>query len=133
MKVKVWIRKDIEVEKVESKDIRALLVSNGISHFSTYEEEILDFDLERIFVPPTIKNKKGGYQYYNKLYDFVHLKATIGKDEKRDKLEFEIIEEGFPKTIPYAEQEFDNVEDFEKWLRKEFLKEKEMEERKWIK
>jgi hypothetical protein len=124
MKVKTWVRRYISSIDVEDKKARDILLNNGINHFFTYKEQIVDVDL--ICIIDNYKHPEGyeaGYKYCNRLYYFIH-DNTIFIGEKDD-LEYEIIEDGYPEDIPYAYCEFDNVEEFHKWMLEEGKKERE--------
>ena len=109
MKVKTWIRRYVCSDWIDDEKAKKLLLDNGIYNFFSYKEQIVDYE--------------AGYRYCNKLYDIVH-DNTIFIGEKDD-LEYEIIEEGYPMDIPYAKCEFDNVDEFIKWLLEEGVKERE--------
>ena len=109
---------------VENEKIKKLLIDNGVYDFSTYKEQILDIDLKEIIdSSKSEENYRPGFRYCNRLYDLVHQK-TMYISEKDD-LEYEIIEEGYPMDIPYAKCEFDDVDEFIKWLLEEGTKERE--------
>ena len=59
------------------------------------------------------------------MYDLVHERSKFYFE--KDDLEYEIIEEGYPTDIPYANCEFDNVEEFHKWLLEKGKEEREEE------
>lgn len=123
MKVKSWIRQHFITEHVEDEKVRKLLFDNGISHFCTYKEEILDFDEAEILGICLRYSDSPGFIYCNKLYDMVHEKSSFVLE--KDDLEYEIIEEGYPDDIPWADRYFDSVDDFRKWMLEEGTKEKE--------
>lgn len=124
MKVKTWIRRYMSSAWVEDERARELLINNSIYNFSTYKEQVMDVDLKEIVDNyKHEENDYAGYRYCNRLYSFVH-DGTIFISEKDD-LEYEIIEEGYPSDIPYADCEFDNVEEFHRWLLEEGAKERE--------
>ena len=124
MKVKTWIRRYISVTWVEDKKVKNLLLNNGIYDFSTYKEQILDININEIIDQCKREEKyEAGYRYSNRLYDLVHRKTIFISD--KDDLEFEIIEKDYPSDIPYAYCEFDNADEFHKWMLQEGIKEKE--------
>ena len=126
MKVKTWIGRYVSSSWIEDKKARKLLIDNGIYNFWTHKEQILEINLNEIV--DDYKNKvthEAGYRYNNRLYDLVHLKS-IFVGEKND-LEYEIVEDGYPEDIPYAYCEFDDVEEFHKWMLEEGKKEREEE------
>ena len=122
MKVKSWIRKYYITEHIEDEKVRKLLFDNGIGHFCTYKEEILDFNEAEILDIGSRYSDSPGFRYCNKLYDMVHEKSSFVCEE--DDLKYEIIEEGYPNDIPYADRYYDTVEDFRKWMLEEGIKEK---------
>ena len=124
MKVKTWIRRYMSSTCVEGERTKKILIDNGVYDFSTYKEQIINVDLKEIVDKCKSEEKDyAGFRYSNRLYDFIH-NNTIFIGE-RDDLEYEIIEEGYPSDIPYADCEFDNVEEFHEWLLKEGTKERE--------
>lgn len=126
MKVKTWIERYVSSNWIEDKKARKLLIDNGIYNFWTHKEQILEINLNEIV--DDYKNKvthEAGYRYNNRLYDLVHKKSTFVLE--KNELEYEIVEEGYPYDIPYANCEFDNVEEFHKWMLEEGKKEREEE------
>lgn len=124
VKVKIWVRRHVCSDWIEDERAKKLLLDNGIYNFFSYKEQVVDVDLNKII--DDCKHDEpyeAGYRYCNKLYDFVH-NNTIFIGEKDD-LEYEIIEDGYPMDIPYAKCEFDNVDEFIKWLLEEGVKERE--------
>ena len=129
MKVKTWIRRYVCSDWIDDEKAKKLLLDNGIYNFFLYKEQIVDVDLNEIIDSNKLEEPyEAGYRYCNKLYDIVH-DNTIFIGEKDD-LEYEIIEEGYPMDIPYAKCEFDNVDEFIKWLLEEGVKEREELEKK---
>ena len=124
MQVKTWIRKYVSTFYVEDENVRKLLFDNDIYSFYTYKEQILEIDLADI-VDTETENSGVGYSYNNRLYDLVHKRSKFYLE--KDDLEYEIIEEGYPTDIPYANCEFDNVEEFHKWLLEKGKEEREEE------
>ena len=124
MQVKTWIRKYVSTFYVEDENVRKLLFDNDIYSFYTYKEQILEIDLADI-VDTKTENDEAGYRYNNRLYDLVHERSKFYFE--KDDLEYEIIEEGYPTDIPYANCEFDNVEEFHKWLLEKGKEEREEE------
>ena len=103
---------------------KEIIVRQRYLRFFSYKERIVDVDLNEIIDSNKHEEPyEAGYRYCNKLYDVVH-DNTIFIGEKGD-LEYEIIEEGYPMDIPYAKCEFDNVNEFIKWLLEEGVKERE--------
>lgn len=124
MKVKTWIKKRVESDWIEDEKIKNILISNNIYRFWTHKEQILDIDLNDIIDDcKAIVAHEAGYRYCNRLYDLVH-KKSIFLFEKDD-LEYEIIEKDYPYDIPYAPCEFDNVEEFHKWMLEKGKEERE--------
>lgn len=124
MKVKIWIRRYISVTWVEDEKVKNLLLNNGIYDFSTYKEQILDININEIIDQCKREEKyEAGYRYSNRLYDLVHSETIFITD--KDDLEFEIIEKDYPADIPYAYCEFDNADEFHKWMLQEGIKERE--------
>lgn len=130
MKVKTWIRRYVSSTWVEDEKVKNLLLDNKIYNFYIYKEQILDIDVSEII--DSCKNKEkyeAGYRYSNRLYDLVHCETRfIG--EKGD-LEFEIIEQDYPTDIPYAYCEFDDADEFHKWMLVEGAKEREELNERW--
>lgn len=122
MKVKTWIRRYTLSVWVEDEKIKKLLLDNGANNFTTYKEQILDINLQEI-VDACMGEKDGeaGYRYCNRLYDLVHKKSIFVLE--KDDLEYEIIEDGYPADIPYANCIFSDVEAFHKWMLDEGAKE----------
>lgn len=95
--------------------MKKLLQNNGVWSFTQYKENIVDIDVKRI-----IDSEKSdipyaaGYRYCNRLYDIIHKETPFILE--KEELEYEIVEEGYPEDIPYANCEFDNVEEFHKWM-----------------
>ena len=123
MKVKSWIRRHFITEWVEDEKIRNILYDKHIGNFNTYKEEIFDIDESEILDIGTRFFDEPGYGYCNKLYDMIHEKSSFVCE--KDDLEYEIIEEGYPNDIPYADRYHDTVEDFRKWMLEEGIKERE--------
>ena len=121
MKVKSWIRRHFITEHIEDEKVRKLLFDNGIGHFSTYKEEIFDIDESEILDTGTRYFDEPGYEYCNNLYDIVHEKSSFVLE--KDDLEYEIIEDGYPNDIPYADRYYNTVDDFRKWMLEERIKE----------
>lgn len=121
MKVKTWIRKVFSVPYIEDENARKLLLDNGFFCLTEYKEEILDIQEEEIIDDSGYPHS--GFWYNNTLYDLVHNQSKFRSE--LDDLEYEIIEEGYPTDIPYAHCEFDDVDEFIKWLLEEGVKERE--------
>lgn len=123
MKVKTWIERYVSSDWIENEKAKNLLIDNGIYNFWTHKEQILEIDLNDVIddCKSTIEHE-AGYRYCNRLYDLVH-KKSIFIGEKED-LEYEIIEDGYPEDIPYAYCEFDNVEEFHRWMLEQVEKRK---------
>lgn len=124
MKVKTWIERYVSSSWIEDKKVRKLLIDNDIYNFWTHKEQILEINLNEII--DDYKNEvtyEAGYRYNNRLYDLVHKKSMFVLEKAE--LEYEIVEEGYPYDIPYANCEFDNVEEFHKWMLEEGRKERE--------
>ena len=132
MKVKTWIRRYVCSDWIEDEKAKKLLLDNGIFNFFSYKEQIVDVDLvDLIDVIKEEENYDAGYRYCNRLYDLIHNKTIfIGEI---DDLEYEIVEEGYPTNIPYANCEFDDVDEFIKWLLEEGKKERKELEKESIK
>lgn len=127
MKVKTWIRRYLQSRWIEDENVKKLLIDNGIYDFSTCKEQILDIDLyEIVDKQKSDDDYRAGYRYNNRLYDLVHKKSIFCLEN--DDLEYEIIEQCYPKDIPYAECEFTDVEEFHKWMLEEGRKERELNE-----
>lgn len=125
MKVKTWIRKGFSVAYLEDENIRKLLLDNGFSYLTEYKEEILDIPEEEIIDDSGYPQM--GFWYNNTLYDLVHHKSKFRSE--LDDLEYEIIEEGYPKDMPYCTVDIYNVEDFKHWIieeGKKYLSEEEV-------
>ena len=121
MKVKAWVRKYVDSYWIEDEKAKKLLFDNCIYHFYTYKSQILDIDLNDIVDDfESSEHYEAGYRYCNRLYDLVHEKSMFWF-EKND-LEYEIIEEGYPDDIPWANCEFDDVKEFHKWMLDEGIK-----------
>ena len=100
MKVKTWIRKYVSSYYIDNEKARRLLFDNGIHHFSTYKEEILDIDLHRIIDSSKADvpyDYEAGYRYCNRLYNLVHSRTKFVSE--RYDLEYEIIEDGYSLCI----------------------------------
>lgn len=122
MKVKTWIRKYVNTYYIANEKAKKLLHDNGIYDLDIYKEEILDIDMDSIVdIVKGYKVDEAGYIYCNRLYDLVHSKSRFFLE--RDDLEYEIIEDGYPEDIPYADCIFDSVEEFHKWMLEEGKKE----------
>ena len=124
MKVKTWIRRHVCSDWIEDEKAKKLLLDNSIFNFFSYKEQIIDVDLNKIVDSSKHDEPyEAGYRYCNRLYDLIHKKSIFVGE--RDDLEYEIIEEGYPTDIPYAHCEFDDVDEFIKWLLEEGVKERE--------
>lgn len=55
-----------------------------------------------------------GFWYTNTLYDLIHDKSKFRSE--LDDLEYEIIQEDYPKDIPYCTVDIYNAEDFKHWM-----------------
>lgn len=118
MKVKTWIRKYVNTDYIDNEKAKKLLHDNDIYNFDIYKEQILDIDLSDIVeIVKGYKVDKAGYIYCNRLYDLIHSKSRFFLE--RDDLEYEIIEDGYPVDIPYADCIFNSVEEFHKWMLEE--------------
>lgn len=115
MKVKTWIRKGFSVAYLEDENARKLLFDNGFSYLTEYKEEILDISEEEIIDNDGYPHS--GFCYSNTLYDLVHSKSKFRSE--LDNLEYEIVEEGYPKEIPYCTVDIYDMEDFKKWMSEE--------------
>jgi hypothetical protein len=115
MKVKTWIKRRVESDWIEDEKIKNILINNNVYRFWTHKEQILDIDLNDIIDDCKAGVvHEAGYRYCNRLYDLVHKKSIfIGE---KDDLEYEIIEKNYPYDIPFAHCEFDDVEEFHKWM-----------------
>lgn len=123
MKVKSWIRRHFITEWIEDENIRNILYDKRIGNFTTYKEQIFDIDESEILDIGIRFSDKPGYRYCNQLYDMIHEKSSFVLE--KDDLEYEIIEDGYPDDIPYADRYFDSVDDFRKWMLEEGTREKE--------
>lgn len=123
MKVKTWIDRYVSSDWIQDEKAKKLLIDNDIYNFWTHKEQMLEIDLNDIVDDcKSATVYEAGYRYSNRLYDLVHKKSIFVLEN--DYLEFEIVEENYPYDIPYAYYEFDNVDEFHKWMLEEGRKEK---------